>query len=449
MWWGAYLPLRGAGYDFTGPYEAAYALAHHATYHLYDVAEQRAYNTAVLHLPDGPSDFRWPPPMAALLIPLGLLPYPVAHLIWWLLNQVALFLSLALLARCIVAAAPQLRKVEAPRTSLLSFAALFCAAAWCQGLTDGLRLGQSTPLMLLGLALLAYADLHERPLLAGCGLGLATLEKLFPAVLVLYFLWRGKYRLCLASLGFLVTLVVLTLPITGVGLYPQFVAAVGSYSDQPNAGPVNLSLLHAVIVGLAALVQHAQTEPTGGPFRLVGLLCSVLPLGVFLLAQGRPVFASPRRHLGDVVAQAAGPESQFFAFSWAVVALLLLGPITWVFYYLLLLIPLAWLLLRVSLLWGSKRRDGGTLPLAVGMICYLLATVPLPLDSRTAPAMSAAYVLGVCLRPFALLGIWLSLLRMHVVMQAERRSPVIETAAALSADDVPSVVPAEKRRHLR
>ncbi len=42
MWWGAYLPLRGAGYDFTGPYEAAYALAHHATYHLYDVAEQRA-----------------------------------------------------------------------------------------------------------------------------------------------------------------------------------------------------------------------------------------------------------------------------------------------------------------------------------------------------------------------------------------------------------------------
>src|SRR5260370_21276637 len=148
LWWGAYLPLRGAGYDFTGPYEAAYALAHHATHHLYDVAEQRAYNTAVLHLPDGPSDFRWPPPMAALLIPLRLLPYPVAHLIWWLLNQLALFLSLPLLARCIVAAAPQLRKMEAPRTSLLRLAALFCAAAWCQGRTDGLRWGQSTPVML-------------------------------------------------------------------------------------------------------------------------------------------------------------------------------------------------------------------------------------------------------------------------------------------------------------
>jgi hypothetical protein len=443
MWWGAYLPLRGAGYDFTGPYEAAYALAHHATYHLYDAAGQRAYNTAVLHLPDGPSDFRWPPPMAALLIPLALLPYPVAHLIWWLFNQVALFLSLALLARCIVAAAPQLRKVGSARASLLSFAALFCAAAWCQGLTDGLRLGQSTPLMLLGLALLAYADLHERPLLGGCGLGLATLEKLFPAALVLYFLWRGKYRLCLASLGFLVALVVLTLPTTGVGLYPQFVAAVSSYSDQPNAGPVNLSLVHAVIVGLAALVQHSQTEPTGGLFRLVGLLCSVLPFGVFLLAQGRPVLASARRHLGDRAAPAAGPDSQFFAFGWAVVSLLLVSPITWVFYYLLLLIPLAWFLLRVSLLWGGRRRDGWTLPLAVGLLCYLLATLPLPLDSRTAPAMGAAYVLAVCLRPFALLGVWLALLRIHVILRARRRAPASATAAALSSDDVAGVVPAE------
>jgi hypothetical protein len=131
------------------------------------------------------------------------------------------------------------------------------------------------------------------------------------------------------------------------------------------------------------------------------------------------------------------------------VSLLLLGPITWVFYYLLLLIPLAWLLLRVSLLWGGQRSDGWTLPFAVGLICYLLATVPLPLDSRTAPAMSLTYVLAVCLRPFALLGVWLSLLRMHVVMRAGGRSPAMETAAVLSADDVPSAVPAEKRRHFR
>jgi hypothetical protein len=73
--------------------------------------------------------------------------------------------------------------------------------------------------------------------------------------------------------------------------------------------------------------------------------------------------------------------------------------------------------------------------------------VPLPLDSRTAPAMSAAYVLAVCLRPFALLGVWLSLLRMHVVMRTGKRSPGIEVAAAFNSNDMPSAIPAEKRRH--
>ena len=29
-YWGVWLPLHSSGYDFTGPYEAAYALAHHA-----------------------------------------------------------------------------------------------------------------------------------------------------------------------------------------------------------------------------------------------------------------------------------------------------------------------------------------------------------------------------------------------------------------------------------
>src|SRR5690348_4350179 len=47
------------------------------------------------------------------------------------------------------------------------------------------------------------------------------------------------------------------------------------------------------------------------------------------------------------------------------------------------------------------------------------------------------------------LGVWLSLLRMQVPMRASRRSPAIEVAATLSTDDVQSVVPAEKRRHLR
>ncbi|HEX6543027.1 MAG TPA: hypothetical protein VF040_14815, partial [Ktedonobacterales bacterium] len=57
-YWGVWLPLHSNGYDFTGPYEAAYALAHHAPLRVYDVPMQRVFNDNVLHLPDGPSDFR-------------------------------------------------------------------------------------------------------------------------------------------------------------------------------------------------------------------------------------------------------------------------------------------------------------------------------------------------------------------------------------------------------
>ncbi len=100
-YWGVWLPLQSSGYDFTGPYEAGYALAHHATLQVYDVPMQRVFNDQVLHLPDGPSDFRWTPPSAALLIPFGFLPYSAARILWWALSLAALLASLWLLARCI------------------------------------------------------------------------------------------------------------------------------------------------------------------------------------------------------------------------------------------------------------------------------------------------------------------------------------------------------------
>src|SRR5689334_13441645 len=81
-YWGVWLPLHSSGYDFTGPYEAGYALAHHAALQVYDVPMQRAFNNQALHLPAGPSDFRWTPPSAALLIPFGFLPYTAARILW-------------------------------------------------------------------------------------------------------------------------------------------------------------------------------------------------------------------------------------------------------------------------------------------------------------------------------------------------------------------------------
>ncbi|HEV8194916.1 MAG TPA: hypothetical protein VGP82_25975 [Ktedonobacterales bacterium] len=51
------------------------------------------------------------------------------------------------------------------------------------------------------------------------------------------------------------------------------------------------------------------------------------------------------------------------------------------------------------------RRAWGVVAAAV--LCYLVATLPLPLDSRTLPPMCTDYVFALCLRPVALLGLWL------------------------------------------
>jgi hypothetical protein len=83
---GVQLPPHNSGYDFTGPYEAAYALAHHARFRVYVVPMQRKFNAQVLRLPAGLLDFRWTLPTAALLMPLGSLSYTAARLIWWMLS---------------------------------------------------------------------------------------------------------------------------------------------------------------------------------------------------------------------------------------------------------------------------------------------------------------------------------------------------------------------------
>ncbi|HEY1389591.1 MAG TPA: glycosyltransferase family 87 protein, partial [Ktedonobacterales bacterium] len=391
-YWGVWLPLHSSGYDFTGPYEAGYALGRHAALQVYDVPMQRIFNAQVLHLPDGPSDFRWTPPSAALLIPFGFLPYVVARILWWALSLAALLVSLWLLARCITITARKAgRAIPTWAMSLI----LFGAAALAQPVTDSLRLGQSTTFLLLGFAMVAYGAVEERPVVAGAGLAIAILDKLFPGILLLFFCWRGNYRLCLACLATIALLIVVTLPFTGVGMYGAFVEALRTYSNQPNAGPVNLSLYHALIVVAAALVHPGASEPTSGPLPILALLVCIALFGAMLLAQGMPdILRRLRPARWGQRQQRRGPAMMpLFAVSWAICSLLLVEPIVWIFYYILLLVPLAWLL--SALVTDGRGRGSARGWLLVGLVGYLIATLVFPLDPRTAAPMSAAYVLGI------------------------------------------------------
>jgi hypothetical protein len=404
-YWGVWLPLHSSGYDFTGPYEAAYALAHHARLQVYDVTMQRVFNNRVLRLPDGPSDFRWTPPSAALLIPLGLLPYAVARIVWWIMSLAALLASLWLLARSVATSAQRLgRSVSVWAAALL----LFGAAACAQPITDSLRLGQSTTFLLLGFSMVVYGEVHRRPGLSGVGLAIAILDKLFPGILLIYFFWRGNYRLVLVTLAVLTALILLTLPVTGIAMYGAFVEALRTYSNQPNAGLVNLSLYHALIVLFGTLVQHGASEPTSGIIPALALLICVASFGAFLLAQGMPDIV--RRRLSpqpDAQSDSRPITLPLFAVSWAVCSMLLVEPIVWIFYYVLLLVPLAWLL-TIAITRAAAGNDRLQRWWLVGLVGYLIATLVFPLDPRIAAPMSAAYILGICAHPLGLALVWLA-----------------------------------------
>jgi hypothetical protein len=421
-YWGIWLPLHSSGYDFTGPYEAGYALAHHAALQVYDVPMQRIFNAQVLHLPDGPSDFRWTPPSAALLIPFGFLPYSVAHILWWMLSLAALLVSLWLLARCITTTARKAGRVLPTWVIALT---LFAAVALSQPVTDSLRLGQSTTFLLLGFAMVVYGAVEDRPMVAGVGLAIAILDKLFPGILLLFFLWRGNYRLCLAAIATICLLIVATLPFTGVGMYGAFVEALRTYSNQPNAGPVNLSLYHALIVLAAALLHPGTSEPTGGPLPILSLLVCLALFGVMLLAQGTPDILRRLRPVrtGNHTDAPKMTMTPLFAVSWAICSLVIVEPIVWIFYYILLLVPLAWLMTTL----GTDGRGRAQGWLLAGLVGYFIATLVFPLDPRTAVPMSAVYILGITAHPTGLALVWVA--HAGYYLHARRSTPYLASAA--------------------
>jgi hypothetical protein len=449
VYWGIYLPLQAPGYDFTGPYEAAYALAHHASFQVYDLGQQRIYNNQVLHLPAGPSEFRWPPQMGALLLPFGLLPYTLAHLLWLLGCQIALVISLWLLARCIAvsvrAESGLLARLRSPWVALL---VIGCAAAWCQAVTDSLRLGQSTLWLLLGCALLLYGEIFQRQTWAAAGLALAILVKLFPALLLVYYLWRGRYRLCLITCALLAGLTAITLPITGTDWYHFFLAALQTYQGEPNAGPVNLSLYHALIVSSAALVQPGKPEPTSGLLVSLAQAACLALFAALLLRQGWPALLRPLVHRSassptpPPAARPATPPQAlsrderaalFAATAWAVCTVLLVEPIDWIFYYLLVLLPLASLLIwPVSLSRFSVISITGSVAWRwiIALLAALLASLPLLFDTRVDAPMSAGFIIGISIRPLAMLLVWCCLAR-ETTGKGKRLVPATASAEAL------------------
>ena len=274
------------GYDYQ-----AYA---HAAQRLLD--GQPLYDPTV-DLAGGFAIFLYPPPFAVALVPFALLGDPAGLRSAWT----------ALLTGCVVGGIALMPVSVTLRWLMLLLAGLDWPVLY------SLKLGQVGPILLL-LFVLGWRWL-DRPVRLGVTIAIGALIKIQPALLGVWALLTGRPRAAVVALGVAVAVVVVTLPLVGVGAWSDYVALLRTVS-QPVTTPHNFTP--------GAVLYQAGVE--AGTATVIQWLIVVATLAMVVVA-----------------ARVLTAESSFMV---AVVATQLISPLLWDHYAIVLLVPAAWLVSR-------------------------------------------------------------------------------------------------------
>lgn len=314
----------------------------------------------------------YPPLLAILLEPLTLLPCESSAILWLLLNA-ALWAGATLLLADVLARRWPGRRLMA--TTLVTLISLGCFPAYL-----GTFLGQVHLLILIGLALTLWLAERRKFALAGGVLAVITVLKFFPAVVLVYYLARGRYRLVVSALltclGLVVFMLIGSSPATVVGSVTTAFAFVHGLTE---SGGQNESLTVTIPVIGSALADV---------------------VGLAYLA---------------VIARRSGDD--LLGVGWATCAMLLASPLVWSFY-------LVWLLPALC-------------------ACLATFATPASHDWRWRGAWVAlaviyivvAFPLSITLRPFATLALYVisGLLYWRSGAAPRAPAPAAELATAASA----------------
>jgi hypothetical protein len=235
-------PADHVGYDFRFYWTAASQLLH-------GQAIYSAEQLAGPYAPQGQVGFLYPPPLAALVTPLAALfpSDPIPGLwIWSGLGAIVLAASILALAR-----AERLDERFPILTGgwvWLLVAAAFALPPVVDELVNG-----NVHLFLVGLLTAAWLGLRRGDVrgtaVAGVAIGIATVIKLFPALLLLWLALRGRWRpIGWAILGAGV-LALVTLPITGLEPWTQYPTVLANM-----AAPIDTSAALSPVTWLAPML---------------------------------------------------------------------------------------------------------------------------------------------------------------------------------------------------
>lgn len=423
--------------------------------------------------------YLYPPLLAILLIPLTLVPYPVALFLWTLLNLALWAYGTAMLVQwawALLGVAPSASIGESKTTEHAAQAhqrarkdlALFAStvtvllSASFFPLLYGVINGQVTSLIFM-LSLLALAVLPRYPRLAGAALALAAWIKLFPIVLVGYFLLRRRWRVVEGAALAAALLAVFTLLVVGWQGLLATTSIFANGSAMANVQHANWNLTLAQVPHWIALAQGG--EP-GNSLALLGTAISasvgvLFAAGVFL----RPRNASSREPLANVEHSTVGEASHahlvdLLGFSWGLCTMVLLSPVTWMHTFAWLLPPSV-ICLSVALraliekppAVPMNRPHTALLTLILLLMAY--ASLAVPAYTRPMPSISSLLhgqplnLLLLLLHPVGALLLWVvnGLLFSRAIRSSARHEPLlvvaqrdkgVENVAGESAPAMPS-----------
>lgn len=342
--WQALRPLffNSDPYDFNSYYLSAWATQHGMNAYDFSTLQSLA---AEMHVPKV-TDYRYPPFYTLLLLPLSFVPYPVAAILWRVLN-----LALILLAVWLIVKTLSLR-LDA-RNALVIGLIVFNF----DPLVYNLAIGQINLVILILLTGAAFAWTRQRHGLGGVLLALAASIKVAPAVFLLYFLWKKGFRFVLSAIAATVAFAGLGFLALGEQATRTFIKVVTSFAQEDTAWIGNQSLrgfLARIFVGdefVQAIWPNAALER----WLYYGGAALFIALTAFILFRSR--------------------RANYFHLEFALVLITfhLISPITWVHHFVWTIYPLV----VIALACLDRENVAQTILFGVG---YLL--IALPLDYR-------------------------------------------------------------------
>jgi hypothetical protein len=277
--------------------------------------------------------YLYPPLLAELLVPLAMLPLPIAAYVWFLISAASMF-SAAVMSASLEGDEEDSVAKDEPRVARLVSSRIAMASAAVvivlRFALDTFDLGQVNAVV-AGLAVAhIYFYARDRKTLSVLVLVLAVSIKLTPALFLVYHIAKMRLKFAAACIAMLAGVTALSfLPFEARGGDAIRVFANRTLKNEQGynlADPGNQSLRGAI----ARLAGRATDEGSGRTESRNPVDAVTLTFATVLLAGA--VFAAPRAR-----SELAG-AAPFFC------CVVLLSPLSWKAHFVILVLPIAWLL---------------------------------------------------------------------------------------------------------